>query len=150
MSQKNSGYAKKPNEEYLTPSWVYELLYDEFPMFKGAIDPCPPAFTMDWLETLQLETIPVAVATNPPFSMGQEIAEWCLVHGFPAALLLPATWDCATDANRIRLCREMHTKIIITRRIRWTNVEQRATPSSNHAWYVWLGNYKSEPTMRWR
>ena len=55
------------------------------------------------------------------------------------AMLLPVNFDTAKGRKDIFADHPAFArKLILTRRIRWANIEQKsAGPSMNHAWYVW-------------
>lgn len=84
------------------------------------------------------------IITNPPYSGG--LANKFVRHalaltkpfGGKVAMLMPMTWDAAK--GRLDLFAP-HTpfkaKWTLTDRIRWANLEQTSSPSTNHAWYVW-------------
>ena len=145
VGQRNSGYPLKPGETYITPQWVWDELKACFPQFIFSLDPCPPEYTVDWKEAIT-NNPSANVATNPPFTKGEAIARHCHEIKRPCALLLPVAWDCAK--GRIDICRELSSKLILTRRILWDNLPHTASPSSNHAWYIWMpGNHKAR--MLW-
>lgn len=157
MAQRNSGYAKQPNETYVTPPWVWEVLFEHFPFFRQAEDPCPVNFTVDFLK----RKAPVRlIATNPPFSLADAMIERARILTYRAyelrqgpaayAFLLPHTFD--TAKGRKPLWEYPYwRKLVLTKRIRWENLEQkRAGPSSNHAWYIWLwAPTRAPPMMVW-
>ena len=66
-------------------------------------------------------------------------------------MLLPMNFDAAK--GRRDLFAEnpaFKAKYVLTKRIRWENLEQKAAgPSSNHAWYVWDRSHSGPPTMGW-
>ena len=139
MAQRKSGYKVVEGETYITPKWVWDVLEREYPwLILDAVDPCPAYYKVDWRDVVSEGK---DIASNPPFTQGQAIAEACLGNQ-ACALLLPATWDCAK--SRVDLCNNLDAKITLTRRIRWDNLEQKKNgPSSNHAWYVWTPNRAS-------
>lgn len=87
------------------------------------------------------------IATNPPFGPGGSLAFQFCWHAIrlmqpvagTVAMLMRADFDSA--GGRQRLFKEhpaWHKKIVLTERLRWTNLEQKeAGPSTNHAWYIW-------------
>ena len=65
-------------------------------------------------------------------------------------MLLPHAWD--TAKGRVDLWSyPFLTKVVLTQRIRWENLEQKAAgPSMNHAWYVWdWQNWYGFPRTIW-
>jgi hypothetical protein len=140
MITRHSTYDLKTGETYTTPDWVYEALWDVFP-------PAPDPFPANCTEDALAKPFPPVFATNPPFSLSNAIVEKALNEGCRFALLLPATWD--TAKSRIKVCRWLSCKLTLTKRIRWTNLEQKKNgPSTNHAWYIWGDN--EDCRMLWR
>ena len=152
MAVRNSEYDLTPGQTYVTPQWVWEVLYDHFPHFRDAYECCPANSSFDFLQD---DTIRKYIATNPPY--GRE-AEKIVRHALhltelaegSVAMLLPHAWDCAK--GRVDLWSyPFACKIVLTRRIRWENLVQKAAgPSMNHAWYVWKWtNWHYSPRMIW-
>lgn len=88
---------------------------------------------------------PNAIITNPPFNQAQKFIEHALelmkpVNGY-VAMLLKVDYDSAkTRRHLFRNCPEFMTKIVLTKRIVWfteANGKPKASPSENHAWYIW-------------
>ena len=98
-----------------------------------------------------------SIITNPPYSNG--LAEKFVRHALAltepvkgkVAMLLPLAWDSAK--GRRDLFKEhpaFKAKYILTRRIRWVNLDQKKNgPSQNHAWYVWDWTHSGPPTLGW-
>lgn len=139
MPKRNSEYARRKDDRYVTPTWVWEALWDVEPRFRDAFD-CAPTirngydFLTDW-GTYQ------AIATNPPY--GRE-AEKFVRHALdmpdrPAvAMLLPSDWDCAKGRVDLFADHRFRGKYILVDRIRWSNLKQKKNgPSGNHAWFCW-------------
>lgn len=138
LAQRHSEYARIAGDTYVTPGWVWEVLWGIDPDFEGVTDCCPANADFDFLATKE----PIkAVATNPPFSIADAIIIHALNRTRPmlgkVAMLLPVTFDCAK--RRLDLWKPpFKTKVVLTRRIRWENLEQKKNgPSTNHAWYIW-------------
>ena len=154
MAQRESGYARQEHDAYWTPAWVYEALYSVEPAFRGATDVAPrDAFSRgyDFLADLSPLT---NVATNPPFHRSDEFVVWALnrtrINHGRVAMLLPIPWD--TARKRVNLFTDCHfrAKYILTRRIRWENLEQKKNgPSTNHAWYIWDWEWEGTPMIGW-
>jgi hypothetical protein len=138
MAQRHSEYWRMPGDTYTTPNWCWNELYLAEPRFVGAWDCCPANANFDFLS---VEAPLEAVATNPPFNNAEAIIRHALRLTRPlngrVALLLPMNYDAAK--RRVDLWGPpFKRKLVMLRRIRWTNLEQQAAaPSSNHCWYVW-------------
>lgn len=150
MAQRESGYARINGDLYVTPAWVYEALYSVEEGFRSAWDCAPINSDFDFLQSTQLAW---TIATNPPFNKADEF----VIHALSltktsrgaVAMLLPHAWDTAKSRRRLFLA-PYKAKYILTRRIRWENLDQKTNgPSSNHAWYVWDWQYSDRPFMDW-
>lgn len=97
---------------------------------------------------LTVDRAPVrAIITNPPYGVGGRMAREFAEHalrlmqpvGGRVALLLRDDFDSAGGRSLLfRDCPAWGAKIVLTKRVRWTNLEQKkAGPSINHAWFVW-------------
>lgn len=152
MSQRNSGYQRIEGDTYVTPKRVWELLYSVEPWAKYAFD-CAPInrngydFLDDW-------DVYGGIATNPPYG---KLAERFVRHALdlpdcpPVAMLLPHAWDTAKTRTELFRCQRFKAKYAITERIKWDNFTHTASPSSNHAWYVWRSEPRGfiKPAMGW-
>lgn len=137
MSQRHSGYELTENETYITPAWVWKVLYQYDAKFKGvAYDPCPPNYEVDYLTDTEFHSV---IATNPPFSLADKMVRHAIKHSASCAFLLPNNWDTAKGrVDLFRDSKEFIRKIVLCDRIRWENLEQKENgPSTNHAWYIW-------------
>ena len=118
----------------------------------GAWDCCPRDADFNFLE---LNDCPAELATNPPYSIAPKIIRHALMltHNLrgKVAMLLPMAFDCAK--GRVDIFRDhpvFKRKLVITKRIRWENLEQsKSGPSMNHAWYVWDWQHDGPPTLGW-
>jgi hypothetical protein len=155
MGQRNSGYARIENDLYITPKWVWDALYSVEAWAKDAWDCCPINHDEDFrINYNYLESSHAGIATNPPY--GRE-AESIIRHALELtklgrnkiAMLLPHSYDCAK--GRVDLFNHLpfRCKWTLTKRIQWDNLEHTATPSSNHAWYVWDWKYIGPAKMGW-
>jgi hypothetical protein len=155
MAQRHSNYARKADEAYWTPRWVYDALYS-VETFKAPWDCAPRNADFDFLEM----KIPPSrhIVTNPPYGAGGKLAERFVRHalsaargGYKVAMLLPMGFDAAKGRIDIfRDCPTFHCKIVLLTRIRWENLAQKkAGPSQNHAWYVWDERHTGPATMHW-
>ena len=145
MAVRHSEYELTPGQTYVTPQWVWEILYERFPRFRGAYECCPANSSFDFTKD---ETVRTYIATNPPYGREAEKIVRHALHltelapaiygkGGSVAMLLPHAWD--TAKGRVDLWNyPFLSKIVLTQRIRWENLEQKAAgPSMNHAWYIW-------------
>ena len=98
-----------------------------------------------------------AIITNPPFNQATEFIEYALelmkpMNGY-VAMLQNVDFDSAKSRRHLfRNCPEFMTKIVLTKRIVWfveANGKPKASPSSNHAWYIWCHDWKQSgsPTI---
>lgn len=88
-----------------------------------------------------------AIITNPPYGKGGRIAVEFIRHALDVtenrrgkvAMLLRVDFDSANGRRALfGDHRAFKAKYILTRRIRWANLEQKASgPTENHAWFVW-------------
>ncbi len=90
---------------------------------------------------------PTNIVTNPPFGQSGNLAFRFCWHALRltekrkgrVAMLLRDDFDSAGGRQQLfKLHPAWHKKIVLTERIRWTNLPQKdAGPSGNHAWYIW-------------
>lgn len=150
MAQRNSGYARQNGDSYWTPQWVYDAILSVEPGFECLQDVAPRE--PKGYDFLSDNTRRLGVCTNPPFSMADQFCTHALdvtYHLGKVAMLLPNNYDTA-KGRRGLWHRPFKAKYILTRRIRWENLEQKkAGPSTNHAWYVWDWKYDGPPLIGW-
>lgn len=169
MSQRNSGYARKPDEEYNTPAWVagvvapylrrqgVQYIWEPAPG-KGQLadalgDQGFRVFTTDGdFFTLTERPSVDALVTNPPFGTNGNTASafirTALTTGVPIiALVLRIDFDSGASRTDIfRDCPHFAGKIVLLKRIKW--FEGPRNPSDNHAWFIWdKGKAKREPRI---
>jgi hypothetical protein len=87
------------------------------------------------------------IITNPPYGTGGGLAVRFCWHALRlmepgkgiVAMLLRDDFDSAGGRQQLfKYNPAWHKKIVLTERLRWTNLEQKkAGPSNNHAWYIW-------------
>jgi hypothetical protein len=83
------------------------------------------------------------IVTNPPYGERGKLAEQFILSGLQKmgdygflALLLPSDFDHAkTRYHLFGDCPWFAGKIVLTKRIKW--FDGPASPSANHAWFVW-------------
>ena len=94
-----------------------------------------------------------ALVTNPPFGKRGELAEAFIRHALEleppiAAFLLRVDFDSAkTRRDIFQNCPFFAGKIVLLDRIVWFEREGAASPSENHAWFIWS---RVGPRPRWR
>jgi len=161
MSQRVSGYERRPFDEYITPAWVTQCLLSEIRLPQGVV--WEPAcgvenaiveqlnafgyqtfgsdiqFDGDFL-TARLPRMARSIVTNPPFNLAVEFidkaCEFMQPVGGMVAMLLRVDFDSAkTRARLFRNNRNFAYKVVLLDRIKW--FEGPKNPSFNHAWYVW-------------
>jgi len=171
MSQRKSGYDRKYLDKYETPPWValalQPLIPDNVLFWEPACASGNISKTLfatyssdlvtdygdsgvDFLQTTKMPKNCNSVITNPPF--GKDAEKFIrhslkLLSGNPEgfiAMLLPVDFDSAKTRRDI-FC-ENHGllsfagKLVLTKRITWFE-PATASPSQNHAWYVWQQSY---------
>lgn len=97
-----------------------------------------------------------AIITNPPYGTGGRLAVEFIRHALKVtearrgkvAMLLRVDFDSAHGRRAIfGEHRAFVAKHVLTRRIRWANLEQKASgPTENHAWFVWDWRPRFSPT----
>ena len=149
-----NGYERIAGDTYTTPDWCYDLLAEVEPWSVFSCDPCPANADYDMLEKTMLLTAP-HIRCNPPFRIAERIIRHSLAltkpHRGKCAFLLPHAFDTAKCRRDLFEQPPFAKKLVMTRRIRWTNLEQKkAGPSSNHSWYVFDHGFEgATPTMGW-
>lgn len=98
------------------------------------------------------------VITNPPYGKGSRLAVRFIEHALKlterhqgkVAMLLKVGFDSAS--GRSHLFRDhpaFAAEHRLTRRIRWTNFEQKAAgPTENHSWFVWDWRKRGGPPVK--
>jgi hypothetical protein len=153
LAVRHSEYERMPDDCYVTPAWVWQLLFKAEPWAVMSADPAPVNrsdeydFLGDW-------DIEYDIATNPPFKHAEKFVRHALYlpTKVNCAFLLPHAWDTAKGRVDLFRDRRFKAKYVITQRIRWANiVQKKAGPSSNHAWFVWRSEPRGfvKPVMGW-
>jgi hypothetical protein len=177
MSQRASGYARQALDDYQTRApWITEAVIRHFPRRPSCIwEPaagegfmvralraagfqvhstdinCPGNIDQNFLHfTLPPTTYIDAIVTNPPYSHATEFIEHALNllprRGF-AAFLLRCDFDSAKTRQHLFGRRQSFwRKVVLVRRIQWFE-HKIASPSYNHAWYIWYHSNKDFPTI---
>jgi hypothetical protein len=163
MSQRASGYNRRPNEDYPTPAWVTAALGGYLKYVVQAWHIWEPAAGDGALAAaLQTQGFKVtattdnflkyaappcggvdAIVTNPPYGEDRRSAIACdFIHhalnlNVPiVAMLLRVDFDSAkTRAMLFRDNPRFKAKIVLLDRIKWFDGPN--SPSDNHAWFLW-------------
>lgn len=95
------------------------------------------------------------IITNPPYGPRGTLAEAFIRSGLERlrdygflALLLPIDFDSATSrADVFDKCNTFAAKIVLRKRIKW--FDGPASPSQNHAWFLWSNDMRphSHPVL---
>ena len=153
MGERNSEYERMEKDSYITPFWVYDALFCREAFYPTPWDCAPVDANFDFLRKRKLPKGHRNIATNPPYSHAEEFCrhaiELTMETEGKVAMLLRHAFD--TAKTRVDLFGPpFKVKYVLTRRIRWENLEQKAAgPSSNHAWYVWDHQYEGPPLIGW-
>ena len=97
--------------------------------------------------TSATELIGDAIITNPPYSIATEFVERALALR-PAfcAFLLRVDWDSAGGRRKLFDDPRWATKLILRKRIVWIEPAV-ASPSFNHAWFIWREHHSGPATL---
>jgi hypothetical protein len=165
MAERNSEYIRIVNDDYATPAWVTRALLsvEDFPQ---PIWECAPGagYMADALMEMgnevllqgvnfldEIETLAASIVTNPPYRIADAFIRHALelTHPFgKVAMLLPLAFDTAKSRREIfRDCAAFKAKYQLVRRISWANLDHIASPSQNHAWYVWDHCFTGKPII---
>jgi hypothetical protein len=173
MSQRDSGFERKPRDFYETPAWVTVALIPHLRPFWRAWDPAAGSGKMvcalgaaglevessditdgvDFLLERAVRSGADAIITNPPYAQAQEFIEHALRLTEPGrglvAMLLRTDFDHArTRQHLFGGCAVFAKKLVLTKRIIWFE-RQNAAPSFNHAWFIWDWRHRGLPTLAW-
>jgi hypothetical protein len=162
MSQRSSGFDRRPNEDYATPAWVTAIVarYLRRQFITDAWDPAGGegklanalaaegfralATTDDFLKRTQPPDGDVeAIVTNPPYGADRrgDLACAFIRHALSldvriVAMLLRVDFD--SGKTRVDLFRDNRLfagRIVLLDRIKW--FEGPSAPSDNHSWFIW-------------
>jgi hypothetical protein len=172
MSQRVSGFARIPDEQYQTVPWPVHALLRHLPKPQCAWDPCDrgDGLLIDTLvrcktnavgtehDFLLINEPPVGVDTlicNPPYGenrrgeMAVAFIEHALALKVPRiAMLLRCDFDSAiTRQHLFRNEPRFAFKLVLLNRIKW--FDGPSSPSDNHAWFVCIQDNEDLPTIRY-
>ena len=96
-----------------------------------------------------------AIITNPPYELATEFCEHALrlteADQGLVAMLLRTDFDHAKSRTHLfRDCPAFAKKVVLMKRIAWfveANGKPKASPSFNHAWYIWDWQHEGPPTI---
>jgi hypothetical protein len=96
-----------------------------------------------------------AIITSPPYELAMEFCEHALrlmePVGGQVAMLLRTDFDHAKSRTHLfRDCPAFAKKLVLMKRITWfveDNGKPKASPSYNHAWYLWRWGHEGPPTI---
>jgi len=172
MSQRVSGYERKPDEGYETVAWPVLALLTQLGKVRRAWDPCDRGSgqLVATLHSQGIEAVGTSkdfftiaeppldvsdVICNPPYGEGRRgeeavrFIEHALELGVPrVAMLLRNDFDSAI--SRQHLFRHNPTfagKLVLLNRIKW--FDGPSSPSDNHAWFCWGRDHRGEPSIRY-
>lgn len=111
---------------------------------------------LDFLKVTEIPSSDIrGIITNPPYNRAEQFCAHALeltrpVKGY-VAMLLRADFDHAQSRKYLfRDCPAFAKKIALTRRIVWfveADGKPKASPSYNHAWYLWDWSHEGPPTI---
>jgi hypothetical protein len=95
------------------------------------------------------------IVTNPPYALAQSFCEHALgltkpTGGFVAMLLRTDFDHAARRKHLFGECPPFARKIVLTKRIVWfveENGKPKASPSENHAWFIWDWRHVGSPVL---
>ena len=177
MSQRESGFARMERDLYETPAWVTEALLPHIALSSvngGIWEPACGSGKMADVLWKHLRGVyksdietgtdflnePLcngcdAIITNPPYELATEFCEHALrlmepVNGM-VAMLLRTDFDHAKSRTHLfRDCPAFTKKVVLMKRICWfveANGKPKASPSFNHAWFIWDWKHEGAPTI---
>lgn len=176
MSQRNSGYVRKQGDLYQTPEWVTEALLSHVPNdIERVWEPAAGMGQMVHVLRRRYDVIPTdamtgtdflsvgtlahfdtqAIMTNPPYTLATEFCTHAIRLmvgvGGVIAMLLRTDFDHAKSRTHLfRDCPAFAKKVVLMQRIVWFTGDDgkpKASPSFNHAWYIWNWRHAGAPTI---
>ena len=171
MSQRISGYARQPDDEYETPAWCTQVAAPHLAKLRLRLwDPAngPQSAIAAELRACDFEawatndnflarTSPPyscidGVCTNPPYGSQGKLACQFISHALNlvpvVVMLLRVDFDSGkTRTHLFRDCKAFARKIVLLDRIIWFERDGANGPSDNHAWFLWNKRHRGEPTI---
>jgi hypothetical protein len=172
MSQRLSGYERKPDEAYETIPWPVVALLSHLGPIRRAWDCCDrtsgrlvatlQARGIDTVGTKQdfltVTAPPDGVSdliTNPPYGENRrgELAVRFIEHALELAIpriavLLRNDFNSAISRQHLfRRCQIFAGKIVLLNRIKW--FDGPSSPSDNHSWFLFYRAHSGAPIIRY-
>jgi hypothetical protein len=173
VSQRASGYTRRPDEDYSTPVWPVlallahlqprpQLVWDPANGTDGQLVKTVRACNVSAVGTnsnfLTCINPPVGadiLATNPPYGEHKrgELAVAFIEHALELdipriALLLRVDFDSALTRRHLFVDEPRFAgKLVLLNRIKW--FDGPSSPSDNHAWFLWDRSHHGLPTNRY-
>jgi hypothetical protein len=167
MSQRYSGYARQPNDEYETPPWVTRCVVPYlrcsyvWDPANGPSSKLAQALRREGFKVvatnddfLSRDCLPHprvdGIVTNPPYGPTGRVARQFIEHAIAlapsVALLLRVDFDSGkTRRPLFGDCKTFAKKVVLLDRIMW--VPGRSGPSDNHAWFLFNKKHRGPPTI---
>jgi len=169
MSQRASGFARRPSEDYPTQPWVAKIIGDHLRVRERVRTIWEPAAgdgafaatleadgfrvvatTDDFLSHTKPPEPVDCICTNPPYGddrkgfLACEFIRHALTLAPVVAMLLRVDFDSGKTRKMLfRDCPAFAGKIVLLDRIKW--FEGPSSPSDNHGWFVWNRAQKWAP-----
>ena len=171
MSQRASGYKRKPQDAYPTPPWCIQVLAPELKKLALHVwDPARGSGRMvralqsegfkaggsshDFFKIKALPERVTAIVTNPPYGPRGTTAVKFIEHALElpdidtVCMLLTIDFDSAKTRQHVfGDCRRFAMKLVLLDRISWWETD--VTPSQNHAWFIWSKNKFRWPVIKY-
>jgi hypothetical protein len=171
MSQRPSGYERKPDESYETIAWPVVALLSQLSDIRRAWDPCHGSGRL--VATLRRQGIDAVgtdedffsiaapsgatdIITNPPYGANRrgEKAERFIERALSfstvkrISMLLRNDFDSAIGRQHLFRKNSMFAgKVVLLGRIKW--FAGPSSPSDNHAWFLWDWEHVGPPIIRY-
>jgi hypothetical protein len=179
MAQRISGYARKPNDVYPTPSWATEIIVPHLrdlgverifepaegdgdmvrALRAGGFEVTGSDIRTDGVDFLESQPEGIeAIVTNPPNGPGGKLAEKFIRHALAitrpqrgvVAMLLRMDFDSGrTRGDLFGFCPAWAFKVVAATRIDWFPRVAKSGQSVNYAWYVWSWRHGGVPMVRY-
>ena len=158
MSQRISGYARQPDDEYETPAWCTQVVAPY--LAKLCLRPWDPANGPQsaiaeelracgfeaWAtnDNFLARTSPPyscidGVCTNPPYGSQGKLACQFISHALNLVPVVVMLLRVDFDSG--------NTRTHLFDRIIWFERHGANGPSDNHAWFLWNKRHRGEPTI---
>jgi hypothetical protein len=173
MAQRISGYARQANETYETPAWCAQIVADGYlrghckhvwdpadgPSSRLAVALQAQGFTVTaTADNFLAKRAPPdpsieASVMNPPYGWNGRLAHRFIAHALNLTPIVAALLKIDFDSGKTRSplfadCPHFVGKIVLLDRITWFE-PAIASPSENHAWFLWHRQHQGPPTIRY-